>query len=503
MIVSRFTRILFAAFAILAFGSLNAAPLSTAFTYQGNLSDNGSLANGDYDFEFELWNHPSVGGQIGITVPASNVTVADGIFTVDLDFGAAAFLGDDLWLRILVGSTGGGLTELLPRQAVTPAPFALHAESVPPGSITNQEIDTGTVQARIINTCTVGQYIQEIDPAGNLTCVTETDPVYGAWDKSSGISITESQVSDLSHTVDTDTTYTAGTGLDLTSTTFNVDSSTVQTRVGGTCGPGTYLSGINQDGSVLCETLNWETPASTFKDCPQCPLMINIPGGSFDMGQTGVDNATPVHTVTVPAFAMGVYEVTFDEWDACVTATGCAYTPGDEGWGRGTRPVINVSWDDIQIYIAWLNSTTSGGYRLPSESEWEYATRAGTVTDYWFGDPIGVNQANCSGGSCGDSFPKTAPAHTYSANPFGLYNVHGNVYEWVEDCWHNDYTDAPPDPPPLNGDPWTVDCDIDPSMRVRRGGSWSHTSEWLRSASRFRSGKSQQFYSYGFRIAKD
>ncbi len=494
----KFNKGLLAMVAIVALGPLNAAPLSTAFTYQGNLSDNGSLANGDYDFEFELWDAPSGGGQIGLTETLDDIAVSGGIFTVELDYGDAPFVGDDRWLLVRVrdGASTGGYTELLPRQPLTPTPFALHAEFVPAGSITNQEIDSSTVQARIINTCTVGQYVQAIDAAGNQTCVTETDPVFGAWDKSSGVSITESQVSDLSHTVDTDTdtTYSDGTGIVLTGTTFSADESVMQTRVGGTCGPGTYLSGINQDGSVQCTPL---FVAQQFRECVDCPLMINIPAGTFQMGQEGVTDATPVHAVMVPAFAMGVYEVTFEEWDACVTAGGCnTFSPSDETWGRGTRPVINVSWDDAHAYIGWLNSTTGGGYRLPSESEWEYAARAGTVTDYWFGDDIGVNQANCYAAQCGDSFTDlTAPVHTFAANAFGLFNVHGNVREWVEDWWNADYSGAPD-----NGDPWLSG---DSSLRVLRGGSWNYNPFYLRSADRTGYGTTTRIYNIGFRIAQD
>ncbi len=252
------------------------------------------------------------------------------------------------------------------------------------------------------------------------------------------------------------------------------------------------MSGINQDGKLQCTTVYGQA----YSECAHCPQLVNIPTGTFQMGQDGVTFATPEHAVTVPAFAMGAYEVTFDEWDACVGAGGCGgYSPSDEGWGRGSRPVIHISWDDIQTYITWLNSTTGGGYRLPSESEWEYATRAGTITDYWFGDDIGVNQANCSAANCGDYFTNTAPVHTFSANAFGLHNVHGNVWELVEDCWNADYTDAPSD-----GSAWlTGDC----TRCVVRGGSWNGSSGLVRSASRSWGNSSYRDFGRGFRVAQD
>ncbi len=261
---------------------------------------------------------------------------------------------------------------------------------------------------------------------------------------------------------------------------------------------------MSEDSKELLGLPN-ETPVfsngfeQTFRDCPNCPLMANIPGGTFEMGDingTGSPDELPVHPVTVPAFAIGVYEVTFDEWDACVAAGGCGgYSPSDEGWGRGTRPVINVSWDDAQAYIAWLNSTTGGGYRLPSESEWEYAARAGTTTEYWWGDEIGVNNANCYPGYCGDSFPNTAPAGSFAVNPFGLFDVHGNAFEWVEDCWNSNYDGAP-----LDGSPWlTGDC----FPRVHRGGSWYSGTNFLRSATRNRYSTTFRRNDYGFRVAQD
>jgi formylglycine-generating enzyme required for sulfatase activity len=171
----------------------------------------------------------------------------------------------------------------------------------------------------------------------------------------------------------------------------------------------------------------------------------------------------PQHQVTIgEPFGVGRYEVTFDEWDACVKGGGCNdYKPSDQGWGRGRRPVINVSWDDAQAYVAWLSKKTGQPYRLPSEAEWEYAARAGTTSRYWWGNDVPTSkQANF-----GDHVNKTSKVGSYPANPWGLHDMNGNVWEWVEDCWNESYEGAPND-----GSAWpSGDC----GRRVRRGGSWN------------------------------
>ena len=214
------------------------------------------------------------------------------------------------------------------------------------------------------------------------------------------------------------------------------------------------------------------------------PEMVVVPGGTFLMGSVEDDpeagySEHPQHRVTLPSFAVGKYEVTFDEWDACVADGGCnGYRPDDEEWGRGRRPVINVSWEDAQAYVAWLSEVTGDDYRLLSEAEWEYVARAGTTTQYWWGDEIGENRANCE--ECGSQWDdeQTAPVGSFEPNPFGLYDVHGNVEEWVQDCWNDNYQGAPSD-----GRAWeTGDC----SQRVLRGGNWYEVPFNLRSASRIR-----------------
>ena len=204
----------------------------------------------------------------------------------------------------------------------------------------------------------------------------------------------------------------------------------------------------------------------------------------------------PLHRVVIGApFAVGVYEVTFAEWDACASAGGCGgYRPDDEGWGSGRRPVVNVSWEDAQSYVAWLSRETGESYRLLSESEWEYAARAGTVTRYWWGDDIGRNRANCYG--CGSrwDFERTAPVGSFAANGFGLHDVHGNVWEWVQDCWNDSYAGAPGD-----GSAWESGyC----ARRVLRGGSWLYIPRYVRAAIRGRHVTGYRVINAGFRVAR-
>ena len=227
--------------------------------------------------------------------------------------------------------------------------------------------------------------------------------------------------------------------------------------------------------------------------------MISIPAGTFrigDLSGEGNDRERPVHSVTVPALRLGKYEVTFAQWDACVADGGCnGYSPDDNGWGRGNRPVIFVSWDDAQSFIGWLNQKIDGNYRLPTEAEWEYAARARTTTKYSWGNDIGSNRANCDNDYCGDSWEYTAPVGSFPANAWGLHDMHGNVQELVEDCWNREYTGAPSD-----GRAWTSgNC----SRCMRRGGSWLDRPGILRSAYRFWFSRSGRNSGIGFRLAQD
>jgi formylglycine-generating enzyme required for sulfatase activity len=248
-------------------------------------------------------------------------------------------------------------------------------------------------------------------------------------------------------------------------------------------------------------------PKDVFQECDKCPEMVMIPAGGFTMGSPANElgrfgDEGPQHSVTIgKAFAAGRYAVTFDEWDACVADGGCnGYKPKDEGWGRARRPVVNVSWSDAMQYVAWLSKKTGKPYRLLSETEREYATRAGSTTPFWFGASILPSQASYDGsyaygsGPKGEHRQKTLAVDAFPPNAAGLYQVHGNVWEWVEDCYHSDYTGAPAD-----GAAWTSgDC----SRRVLRGGAWYTPPGDLRSATRGRVATDYRAGSIGFRVAR-
>lgn len=200
------------------------------------------------------------------------------------------------------------------------------------------------------------------------------------------------------------------------------------------------------------------------------PEMVVIPAGSFRMGcgeGDCQDSEKPIHEVQVASFALSKYEVTFEEYDAFADATG-RERPNDEGWGRGNRPVINVYWEDAVAYAKWLSEQVGENYRLPNEAEWEYAARAGTTTRYSWGDSISINRANCY--DCGSEWDNkhTAPVGSFSSNRWGVHDMHGNVWEWVQDCWNGNYEGAPTD-----GSAWENEKE---ERRVLRGGSWMNWS---------------------------
>jgi formylglycine-generating enzyme required for sulfatase activity len=239
--------------------------------------------------------------------------------------------------------------------------------------------------------------------------------------------------------------------------------------------------------------------------------MAILPAGSFKMGSSQAElnnNEGPQRTVTFrKPFAVGVYNVTFDQWGYCVADGGCnSYVPADLDWGRGNRPVISVNWDDAQSYVRWLNeklrstlqateSTSGPGpYRLLSEAEWEYAARAGTTTAYYWGEGRQKGMANCDG--CGSEWDnkQTAPVGSFPPNPFGLYDMAGNVLQWTEDCYHATYDRAP-----LDGSAWkTGGCDA----RMMRGGSWFNSTYYIRSSQRFIVSPHIRANNAGFRVAK-
>ena len=265
-------------------------------------------------------------------------------------------------------------------------------------------------------------------------------------------------------------------------------------------------------------------PVTVFRDCAMCPEMVVVPAGTFAMGSPDTElgrrsDEGPQHIVSIGSpLAVGVYEVTFAEWEACVRADGCGgYRPRDEGWGRGRHPVINVSWEDAKAYVAWLSEQTGEPYRLLSEAEWEYVARAGsTVARYW--EERGSEQCRHANGfdqdlartdqgrvwmeewiganpvPCSDGYAWTAPVGSYQPNPFGLYDILGNVIEWTEDCWNPSYSGAPAD-----GRAWeSGEC----LRRVVRGGSWVGDPGYMRSARRHSLGVGYFDDSVGFRVAR-
>jgi formylglycine-generating enzyme required for sulfatase activity len=236
------------------------------------------------------------------------------------------------------------------------------------------------------------------------------------------------------------------------------------------------------------------------QDCPQCPRMVRIPGGTFVMGTPPTERDRklaegPQHQVSVRPFLLGIYAVTFAEWDACAADGGCnAYRPYDAGWGRGQRPVINVSWNDAYAYTQWLGRKTGQRYHLPTEAEWEFAARAGSTTVRYWGEEIGRGKAVCEG--CGSYWDNksTAPVGQFPSNAFGLYDMLGNVWQWVEDCWNENYQRAP-----VDGAAWTTgEC----SSRVARGGSWDYVPRYVRAGNRFGVETGIRVYGSGFRVAR-
>lgn len=225
-----------------------------------------------------------------------------------------------------------------------------------------------------------------------------------------------------------------------------------------------------------------------FQDCEVCPRMVVVPAGRFirsspETEEGRRDSEGPRRVVSIESFAVGVYEVTFEEWDACAWAGGCGGAiPEDEGWGRADRPVIHVDWEDAQAYVSWLSKTTGQEYRLLSEAEWEYVARAGTETARYWGESETAQCRYANGDdddlSCSDGYENTAPVGSFQPNGFGLHDVLGNVWEWTEDCWVEDYSDAANDGSAKRSD--SDDC----SSRVMRGGSWGNSASFLRSANR-------------------
>ena len=237
-------------------------------------------------------------------------------------------------------------------------------------------------------------------------------------------------------------------------------------------------------------------------DSDWCPRMVVIAPGSFLMGaSSGQPDERPVHKVTIrKAFAVGETELTFAQWDACVADGGCSgeLSSGDEGWGRGNQPAVGIAWAGVKTYLDWLNKKLGlagdQGYRLLSEAEWEYAARAGSTTAYSWGDKIGRDLANCDG--CGSRWDnkRAAPVGSFQPNKFGLFDMHGNVWEWVEDCYLPDYSEGPATEAPRT----TGDC----SRHVQRGGATFFDPSYVTSAFRGYDAAEGRSGNVGARIAR-
>jgi formylglycine-generating enzyme required for sulfatase activity len=271
-----------------------------------------------------------------------------------------------------------------------------------------------------------------------------------------------------------------------------------------------------------------------FKECPDCPQMVAIPAGGFVMGSPAreagrFDSEGPQHHVSIRAFALAKYDVTSAEFLNFLKETGyqpkpcdpitdmrwhspgngMAYSPSPSSIEPPRWPAVCLDWKDAQAYIAWLNdkarrerpslAARAGPYRLPTEAEWEYAARGGTTTSRWWGDDLGRGNANCNG--CGSEwdYHTLADVDAFASNPFGLYGMLGNAWQWTQDCWHPSYVGAPSD-----GSAWTENgCD----RHVLRGGSWDNLPVFVRSAARNGAAADGKDYDYsslaGFRVARN
>ena len=264
-------------------------------------------------------------------------------------------------------------------------------------------------------------------------------------------------------------------------------------------------------------------PGDTFKECDACPEMVVVPAGSFAMGSPSNEKARdnnegPQHQVTITrSFAFGKFEVTVDQFVAFVQETGhdtgstcdiwqdgkwaerSGYSWRKPGFAQsGSHPAACLSWDDAKAYLSWLSRKTGKIYRLPAEAEWEYAARAGTETEYWWGNEMKSGMAICYDSDSRWSGKQTSPVGSFQPNPFGLYDTAGNVWEWVEDCWHHDYKKAPTD-----GSAWLEANRGNCGQRVLRGGSCFGGPDNLRASNRnliYADGRSNDI---GFRVAQD
>ncbi|WP_420996705.1 SUMF1/EgtB/PvdO family nonheme iron enzyme [Cupriavidus sp. 30B13] len=275
-------------------------------------------------------------------------------------------------------------------------------------------------------------------------------------------------------------------------------SGKVQTAPAAGASAGASAGGAQRDVAreVASGAVTVDVKPGELKDCPACPVLHSVPAGGFTMGSNGGDptEKPPHHVAIGQPFAIGKYEVTVEQWNACAEAGGCPRIATVAGAARNA-PMRDVSWDDAQQYLAWLSKTSGKRYRLPTEAEWEYAARGGSATLYWWGDQMRKGAANCK--DCGEPWSADAPSSvgSFAANGFGLHDMNGSVWEWVADCWHVSYKSAPAD-----GRAWDEPgC----SVRVIRGGSWQEGASYMLSSTRFKYSASVRQSQNGFRVVRD
>ena len=207
------------------------------------------------------------------------------------------------------------------------------------------------------------------------------------------------------------------------------------------------------------------------------------------MGSSDDPSEQPVHQVTIKPFSISKFPLTVQEWNACFAAKACSF----EATGKGDAPVTNVSWSDARQFVAWLSEATRKAYRLPSEAEWEFAARGGTQTKYWWGDQLQPRMANCKNCTSIAAADQPEKVGSFKPNPFGLYDMGGNIDQWVEDCWHKNYQGAPTDSSAWTGD----DC----ISHVLRSGSWNNDARYVRPANRDNYDTNVRYPTHGFRVA--
>ena len=233
------------------------------------------------------------------------------------------------------------------------------------------------------------------------------------------------------------------------------------------------------------------------QDCEVCPKMAFVPAGQFTMSEAkNKKPEKPKQEVNISKpFAISKYEVTWDEWEACMAADGCQWQPDDHRWGRGKMPIINVSWEHANNYVKWLSEKTGNIYRLATEAEWEYAARAGTTTNYWWGDNLKKKHANCY--KCGTKWSgkQSAPVGSFPPNPWGIHDMHGNVWEWTADCWNLNQEGS------LSHA--SIRTDGNCTKRVVRGGSWYYYPKLSHSQSRDKFKTDLFSYNIGIRLVRE